>query len=360
MSRPLYADINLQALQHNYHLAQQCAPNAKAIAIVKADAYGHGAVQVAQALVNDAPAFGVATIEEALTLREASIQTPILLLEGFFESSEIELLHEHQLWCSLHSEWQLQMLEACDQEGNLTLWLKVDSGMHRLGFCPDDALAQVIERLKGLKAVGQLGLMTHFARADEADNPYTSQQIELMKVLAAQYQLPLCIANSPATMQFPEAQGDWVRPGIMLYGASPLPTGHPVGDQLQTVMTLRSKLISVRDLPAGEPIGYGGRFVTPQTPTRIGVVAAGYGDGYPRHAVDGTPVLVNGQRVPLAGRVSMDMLTVDLSDQPNAQPGDDVVLWGEGLDINEVAASCDTISYTLMTGLLPRVPRRYR
>lgn len=362
MARPLRAEINLAALRHNYQLALGSSPDGTAVAVVKANAYGHGAVEVASALADLAPAFAVACIEEADELVAAGIRQPILLLEGFFTADELPRIVRHGYETVLHAAWQLEQLEAFLAEGQvaaaaLNIWLKVDTGMHRLGFAPEETAA-VYRRLQALPAVGKITLTTHFARADELSSDATTMQLQKLQALQHELGCAVSVANSPAILGWPQAQQGWLRPGIMLYGASPLGAEHLQGARLQPVMSLKSALISVRELPAGEAVGYGARFVT-QQPTRIGVVACGYGDGYPRHAREGTPVLVNGVRCRLAGRVSMDMLTVDLTGCPDAQVGDEVELWGTSLPVNEVAEHCDTISYTLLTCLLPRVPRRY-
>lgn len=370
--RPLVAHIDLDALRHNYRLACYCAPQSQAVAVIKADAYGHGAVACAKALEGDvlesgglekkAPAFAVACIEEAMALRDAGIQTPIVLLEGIFSADELPYVDKHRLWMAIHSQWQLETLQAFTPSAPIPVWLKVDSGMHRLGFAPEQA-ASVWRTLEAMPEVGTLHLMSHFATADATDTAYFSQQMATLKALAAELNAPLCLANSPATLARPEAHGAWHRPGVMLYGSDPLEAPNKLTRQLQPVMTLRSEIIALREIEAGEPVGYGGRWHAPRR-SRIAVVAAGYGDGYDRHAVDGTPVLVNGKRAALAGKVSMDMLTVDVTDIPDAAIGSEVVLWGkaqngEVLSIDEVARYCDTISYTLLTGVLPRVPRRY-
>ncbi len=363
MARPLIAHIDLEALRHNYRLARSLAPASGAIAVLKADGYGHGAVACARALEGIAPAFAVACIEEAVTLREAGITLPIVLLEGIFEASELEQVETMGLWMAVHSDWQLEALLAHRPSRPIPVWLKVDSGMHRLGFSPERA-ETVWRRLAAAPAHAcDLHLMSHFATADRADTGYFAGQMARLEALAERLGAPLCLANSPATLARPEAHGAWNRPGVMLYGSDPLEAASVASRRLAPVMTLRSAIIAVRELPAGEPVGYGGRWVTPR-PSRIGVVAGGYGDGYDRHAVDGTPVLVAGRRTAIAGKVSMDMLTVDLTDIPEADIGSEVVLWGraangEVLSVDEVARHCDTISYTLLTGVLPRVPRRY-
>lgn len=363
MARPLIADIDLDALRHNYRLARSLAPDSQAVAVLKADAYGHGLVACARALAGLAPAFAVACLEEAEVLREAGITAPVVLLEGIFEASELERVEALGLWMAVHSDWQVEALLAYRPARPIPVWLKVDSGMHRLGFAPERAEV-VWQRLAAAPGHAcDLHLMSHFATADLVDRHYLERQMGRLASLAERLGAPLCLANSPATLACPEAHGAWNRPGVMLYGSDPLEAANAASRRLLPVMTLRSAIIAVRDLPAGEPVGYGGRWTTPR-PSRIGVVAAGYGDGYDRHAVDGTPVLVAGRRTAIAGKVSMDMLTVDLTDIPEADIGSEVVLWGraangEVLSVDEVARHCDTISYTLLTGVLPRVPRRY-
>ncbi|MGR2739566.1 alanine racemase [Billgrantia sp. Q4P2] len=368
MARPLVADIDLDALRHNYLLAHELAGDSRALAVIKADAYGHGAVACASALESlpagqRPPAFAVACLEEAETLREGGIETPIVLLEGIFEAEELHRVEVLGLWMAVHSEWQVEALLSSRPARPIPVWLKVDSGMHRLGFPPEQVPA-VWERLVAAPscATGLL-LMSHFATADAIDSAYFDRQLACMDALARRLGAALCLANSPATLTWPQAHGSWVRPGVMLYGSDPLERPSEASRRLEPVMTLRSEIIAVRDLAAGEPVGYAGRWRAPR-PSRIAVVACGYGDGYDRHAVDGTPVLVAGQRTVLAGKVSMDMLTVDVTDIPEADIGTEVVLWGRSrhgavLSVDEVARHCDTISYTLLTGILPRVPRCY-
>ncbi|WP_163649166.1 alanine racemase [Modicisalibacter sp. 'Wilcox'] len=364
MARPLHADIDLAALRHNYRLAQELAPGSRALAVLKADAYGHGAVACARALEGLAPAFAVACLEEAQTLRAAGIRQPIVLLEGIFSADELERVEALDLWVAVHSDWQLDALLAHRPRRPIPAWLKVDTGMHRLGFPPAQAAAAWQRLRSAPERVTDLHLMTHFATADALDPGYFQQQMAQVEALAGQLGAPLCLANSPATLAWPRAHGAWNRPGVMLYGSNPLEGDNDAARDLHPVMTLRSEIIAVREIDAGEPVGYGGRWRAPRR-SRIGVIAVGYGDGYDRHAVDGTPVLVDGQRCALAGKVSMDMATVDLTDLPDAGIGSRVVLWGRDdsgavLSVDEVARYCDTISYTLMTGILPRVPRYYQ
>ncbi|WNW12743.1 alanine racemase [Pseudomonas sp. DTU_2021_1001937_2_SI_NGA_ILE_001] len=353
--RPARALIDLQALRHNYRLARQHA-GAKALAVIKADAYGHGAVRVAEALQGEADGYAVACIEEALELRAAGIQGPILLLEGFFEADELELIVEHDLWCVVHALWQVEAIERAALGKPLNLWLKLDSGMHRVGLFPAEYPAAYQRLLTSGKAA-QITLMTHFARADELDCPRSEEQLAVFQAATQGLNAPTSLNNSPALLGWPQIKSDWVRPGIMLYGATPFDRPQPLADQLRAVMTLESKVINLRELPAGEPVGYGATYIT-ERPSRIGVVAMGYADGYPRHAPTGTPVIIDGQRSRLLGRVSMDMLCVDLTHLPQAGLGSRVEFWGPNLSASEVAAQAGAIPYQLFCNL-KRVPRLY-
>jgi alanine racemase len=353
--RPARALIDLQALRHNYQLARETT-GAKALAVVKADAYGHGAVRVAQALEAQADGFAVACIEEALELRQAGIKAPILLLEGFFEADELALIVEHDFWCVVHSLWQLEAIETANVGKPLNIWLKLDSGMHRVGFHPAD-YQPAYQRLLASGKVVKIVLMSHFARADELDSSRSDEQLAVFQAASQGLVAQISLRNSPATMAWPNIPSDWVRPGIMLYGATPFDQPQSVADRLQPVMTLESKVICVRELPAGEPVGYGGGFVTDRT-MRIGVVAMGYADGYPRQAPTGTPVLIDGQRSQLLGRVSMDMLCVDLTHVPQAGLGSRVELWGKHILASDVATHAGTIPYQIFCNL-HRVPRLY-
>jgi len=353
--RPARALIDLAALRHNYQLARE-ATGARALAVIKADAYGHGAVRCAEALGELADGFAVACIEEALELREAGVSAPILLLEGFFVAAELALIERHRLWCVVHAEWQIEAIEQARLSAPLTIWLKMDSGMHRVGIAPQDYLA-AHRRLQASGKVGKLVLMSHFARADELDCPRSREQVEIFQAARAELQAEVSLRNSPAILGWPSIPSDWVRPGIMLYGATPFAQPHPLAGCLQPVMTLESKIISVRELPAGEPVGYAARFVA-ERPTRVGVVAMGYADGYPRHAPTGTPVAVDGRLTRIIGRVSMDMLTVDLTDLPQTGLGSRVELWGRQVLASTVAEHAQTIPYQIFCNL-KRVPRLY-
>lgn len=345
--------IDLGALRHNLAVARRAAPNSRIMAAVKANGYGHGLVRVARALA-EADAFGVAALSEALELRQADIAQPIVLLEGFFHADELEPIAQNDLEVVLHHLPQLEALERfCSAP--ITVWVKIDTGMHRLGFAPEQ-VAQVRERLLALgERVRLRGFMSHFANADDRNDPTTLRQLERFEQATAPYAGERAIANSAGLMGWPQSHADWVRPGIMLYGASPFLGRTGAQEGLRPVMTLRSELIAVNPLKAGDAVGYGGSWVCPE-PMKVGVVAIGYGDGYPRHVPTGTPVLLNGKRVPLVGRVSMDMITVDLRTQPEARVGDPVVLWGEGLPVEEITESAGTISYDLLCRITRRVP----
>ncbi|MCW2100480.1 UNVERIFIED_ORG: alanine racemase [Pseudomonas psychrophila] len=353
--RPARALIDLQALRHNYQLAREVT-GAKALAVIKADAYGHGAVRCAQALEADADGFAVACIEEALELRAAGIRAPILLLEGFFEADELPLIVEHDFWCVVHSLWQLDAIEQATLAKPIQVWLKLDTGMHRVGLHPSE-YKSAYQRLQASGKVAKIVLMSHFARADELDSLRSVEQVAVFLAARDDLSAEVSLRNSPAILGWPSVPSDWVRPGLMLYGATPFEQDHPLASRLQPVMTVESKVICVRELPAGEPVGYGAKFITPK-PMRIGVVAMGYADGYPRHAPTGTPVLVAGQRSQLLGRVSMDMLCIDLTDVPEAGLGSTVELWGKNILASELAEKAETIPYQIFCNL-KRVPRLY-
>ena len=340
--RPARALIDLDALRHNYALARR-RHGARALAVIKANAYGHGAVPCARALEADADGFAVAIIEEAVELRRAGITRPILVLEGVFEASELELVEKHDLWIVVHHGEQVRMLETTRIERPISVWLKINSGMNRAGFQPEEA-RQMWQCLDDAEAVGEVALMTHLARADEPHVVTTDEQIAIFDTATRELPGQRSLTNSAGILGWPAACRDWARPGILLYGADPMP-GDPNG--LQPVMTLESRVISVRELPAGAPIGYGARFHT-ERPTRVGLVAIGYADGYPRSTPDGTPVAVDGIRTRLIGRVSMDMLTIDLTDIPESGPGSVVELWGRNIPVKRVAEAAGTISYELL------------
>lgn len=355
MTRATRATIHLRALQHNLTLARQYAPDSRLMAIIKANGYGHGMVEVAQAL-SDADAFGVACINEAITLREAGIRQPVVLLEGFVQADELRLIDGFQLQPVIHHVGQVAMLEQSAGPA-LEVWLKVDTGMHRLGIQLPEVPA-ILTRLLNCPRVARVRLMTHLANADDRDDDFTLEQIRRFESLNELTVTARSIANSAGLLGWPQSASDWARPGIMLYGVSPFTNS--VGEQhdLRPAMTLRSQLIAVNRFNAGEPIGYGGSWRCPET-MPVGVVAIGYGDGYPRHAPSGTPVLLHGKRVPIVGRVSMDMLCLDLRACPDAAIGDAVTLWGQGLPVEEIAGAAGTIAYELLCKVTSRVDLEY-
>jgi len=355
--RPAHAIIDLAAIRHNYQVAKKTAPNARAIAIVKANGYGHGAIEVGKTLSPIADGFGVACIEEALELREAGVTNPMLLLEGIFEASEMPLVDKYRFSIAVATQRQLNWLIESTIKQPIDVFLKVDSGMHRLGIEPADA-AEAYAKLTACPKVKSIVLMTHYARADEPDLPTTNDQLARFSKAIEGIDAPWSLSNSAGTLVHTSSHRQFIRPGIMLYGATPLGHTHMTDALLRPAMSLRSVVFSIRDLDIGESIGYAGRYVCDR-PTRVGVVAMGYADGYPRHAVDGTPVSVDGHRSRIIGKVSMDMLTVDLTDLPHITEGAPVELWGSDVKANEVASHCDTISYTLFTGVTRRVPLRY-
>ena len=326
------------------------------MAVIKADGYGHGLLSVAEAL-SAADGFALLDIRDAVQLRDSGFRQTILLLEGFFSAEDMPVIAEYDLTSVIHSAWQIALLDAYPGSGTpgsrkLDVWFKVNSGMNRLGFKPQQA-AQAMEQLRRHRAVRDITLMTHFANADEARG--IAEPLALFNDFAAPYRVARSLANSAALLRYPETHGDWVRPGLMLYGASPFAEVSAPQLGLQPAMTLSSRIIAMQDLRAGDEVGYGALFRAGHA-MRIGIVACGYADGYPRHAPGGTPILVDGQRTLTVGRVSMDMLYADLSALPQAGVGSRVVLWGEGLPIEEVAQAAGTVSYELMCALTGRVP----
>jgi alanine racemase len=351
------AIINLSALKHNQQVLQDCAPNSQIFAMVKANAYGHGMIKIAQNLKN-IHALGVARLSEALVLRNAGITTPILLLEGFFHKDDIELLVTHNLQTVIHSEQQLDAIINCKLNNPLKVWLKLDTGMHRLGFHKEQ-FDRAYQRLASSNNVlHPINLMTHFNCADELNNNLTTAQLTIFNAHIKPNSGLHSLANSAAILAWPDTHADIIRPGIALYGVSPFADKAAEHFNLKPVMTLKSQLIAIRPHQKGESVGYGANW-TASCDTTLGVVAIGYGDGYPRMAPEGTPVLINGRLVPIVGRVSMDMLTVDLGNEHYDKVGDDVTLWGDGLPATDVANHIGTIAYELVTKLTSRVALQY-
>lgn len=355
-SRPIRVRLAPAAIVHNYQLARRCAPAARAWAVIKADAYGHGQWLAVQALRGEADGFALLECENAVALREAGITEPILLLEGVFSARDVRAVVDHGLSCVIHCPEQLELLVRNGRfEAPLSIYLKLNTGMNRLGFTAA-TLPAALELLRQLPQL-EITLMTHFAEADGERG--VDWQLERFAAMVGDWRGPVSLANSAAILRHPATHGDWVRPGIMLYGASPFADETAAALGLKPAMALESAIIGVQHLVAGERVGYGGTF-TADRPMRIGVVACGYADGYPRHAPTGTPLAVMGRRTRTIGRVSMDMLACDLTDLPEAGIDSPVTLWGEGLagtvPADEVAAAAGTIAYELFCAVAPRVP----
>ncbi len=356
MARPNQARLNLAALRNNLGLVRQLAPHSRVMAVVKANAYGHGALTIARELDTLADALAVACIEEAEELRDGGINAPVLLLEGLFEAAELALAAERNFWVTIDNERQLVWLEQARLSRPVRCLLKLDTGMHRLGVAPEQA-GLFYRRLRASpNARDDIVLSTHFASADDTASDQTRAQLALFEHACRNLPGERSAANSAGVLAWPASHLDWVRPGYMLYGNSPMVGENAGGHTLQPVMTLSSAVISLREVQSGESVGYGATWVASR-PSRIATICAGYGDGYPRLAPNGTPVLVNGRRAPLAGRVSMDMITVDVTELPGVCIGDEVILWGDGLPLGEVARYAGTIGYELTTRMPARTPR---
>lgn len=352
MARPIVARLDLQALRHNLSILRRAAPGSRIWSVVKANAYGHGIDRIWRSL-NSTDGFALLNLEEAILLRERGWKGPILLLEGFFHADELPLLDQYRLTTTVHSNWQLKALQNARLHAPLDVYVKVNSGMNRLGFTPE-RIHTVWQQLRAMSNVGDLTLMSHFANAEHPDGIHEA----MVKIEQAAEGLNCArsLANSAATLWHPEAHFDWVRPGIVLYGASPSGQWHDIANSgLKPVMTLSSEIIAVQHLKPGDTVGYGSLYRATQE-MRMGIVACGYADGYPRIAPDGTPVLVDGVRTGTLGRVSMDMLAVDLTPCPQAGIGTSVELWGNEIKIDDVAGASNTVGYELMCALAPRVP----
>ncbi|MCK5718791.1 MAG: alanine racemase [Thiomargarita sp.] len=354
MARPAKVHIDITALQNNLQQVKLHAKKQQIMAVVKANAYGHGAVNIAQALEEKVDALAVSCLEEALILRAANITKPIVLLEGIFEPDELPIITQYDLQIVLHNTKQIEYIAHTQLKKPISIWLKVDTGMHRLGFSPSE-IGHVYKVLQRSKYIAKpIRLMSHLACADDCNNNITLQQSRIFLDLAKRLGLEASLANSAGILGWHQTHADWVRPGIMLYGISPFINGVAEQEHLKPVMQLESNLINIKQYQRGQAIGYGATWHCPQ-PMPVGVIAIGYADGYPRHAPSGMPVLVNNKRVPLIGRVSMDMITVDLRSQPNARIGDPVILWGNNLPVEEVAALAGTIAYELLCNVNQRV-----
>lgn len=356
MTSVVEAHIDLSALQHNLRRIRQAAPQAKIMAVIKANGYGHGMVQVARAL-EGVEGFAVARLHEALELRRAGLKNTISVLEGIQTAAELEQCVELGLQPVLHHPTQIALLQQTPLQRPIEVWLKVDSGMHRMGVPPASAEGHW-QTLNALATVSTVRLMTHLASADDRRSEQTAAQLQTFQRATAGMQAERSIANSAGVLGWPDSHSEWVRPGITLYGVSPFLGGWGEDHELKPVMTLTSRLIAVNHFKRGDSIGYGASWTCPED-MPIGVVACGYGDGYPRHVVPGSMVLVNGRRVPLVARVSMDSICVDLRQQPDAEIGDPVILWGEGLPVEEVAEAAGTIPYELLCSVTRRVDFHY-
>lgn len=354
--RATTATIDTEALKHNLRRVRTLSA-AKVMAVVKADGYGHGLERVASALA-EADGFGVATLTDAERVRQAGLKHRIVLLSGFDEYADIDALAQWRVDTVLHHPFQLALLERARLPAPIDVWIKLDTGMRRLGFAPETA-ASIYERVRAIAGIGTIRWMTHFACADENDREVS--EFQMQRFAAAVGALPgeRSLANSAALQAFGASHGDWVRPGGMLYGLSTFARkmGRDLG--LKPAMSLATRLISVRDCAAGDRVGYGGAYVCPHA-MRIGIAAIGYGDGYPRHAPSGTPVRVAGQAASVVGRVSMDLLAIDLSAAPAAEVGSEVLLWGPELPVERVAEAAGTIGYELVCGVTRRVQFAHR
>ena len=356
MTRPIKACIDTRALRHNYRVACDITPGSRNIAVVKANAYGHGAAIIARALEDLVPAFAVAGVDEALELRDAGIRKPVLLLEGPLTPDEVSIAPEQDFWLMVCCTEQVEMICRADIRSPVTVWLKIDSGMHRLGVTENEFRSGLAALSASPNTLPGITLSTHLADAHNVSGRETAAQVDFFRRLVAGLDNPVSIANSAGILHWPATHGAWNRPGLMLYGASPFPQPQENAGRLEPVMTLQSAVIGVRKIDAGESVGYGSRWVA-QRPSTIATISAGYGDGYPRSAVDGAPVLVNGNRARLAGSVSMDMITVDVTGLDEVNIGDPVELWGKSLPLGEVAQHAGTISHELVTRVSVRVPR---
>lgn len=349
MSRPVSVALDLSALQHNVKRIREIAPRSKILAMVKANAYGHGLIPIARALDSSVEGFGVSCSEEALCLRQAGIKQRIVLMEGLFSAAELPLLARYQLDTVIHDQRQLDLLTEQPLLKSVNVWIKINTGMNRLGLSMQN-FPKILQHCKACAWIDVKCVMTHFSNANDPFESTTLQQIEQFEQATKDLTIEKSLANSAAILSYPRSHVEWLRPGLILYGVSPFSDTSGAQHGLRPVMNLKSEIITINQLQAGDRVGYGGTWLAPGN-RRIGVVAIGYGDGYPYRAVTGTPVLVNEQLVELVGQVSMDMLTVDLNTQPTAKQGDRVCLWGAGLPIEQIATSTSTFRYELLCGI---------
>jgi alanine racemase len=354
MVHPTIAHIDLEALHHNLNQIKATAPKSNILAMVKANAYGHGAVEIAKSLEHDADAFGVILLKEAMQLKNAGIKKPIVLLSGFFDAEDLGIIDKFNFECVIHNFEQIEILEKAKLEKPLRVWFKIDTGMHRLGFQPNQVQNAYQKLMKNKMVQKPLRLMTHFSDADDTASDKTSKQIALFEQLVANLEGELSMANSSAILNWPQAHTTWIRPGITLYGVSPFKNKSAPKLNLKPVMTLTARIRTIHELEKGETVGYGSTFACPEK-MRVGIASIGYGDGYPRNAKTGTPVLVNGIRTQLIGRVAMDMIGIDLRPIQNAKIGNSVTLWGRRLPVEEIAAATGEYQYELLSRLTSRV-----
>ena len=353
MSRPIVARIDLAALKHNLNLVRRHTPRSKTLVVVKSNGYGHGFLRVAKAL-ESADGFAVLGIDDAIVLREAGINRRIMLLEGFFSHNEVSLAAQYNLSVVVHRLDQIEMIESAKPKAKLDILLKINTGMNRLGLTTE-SFSKALSSLQTSSYVDRVMLMTHFATADDAQG--ANDQLQMFNRITQGLKLERSLANSAAILRYPDTHGDWVRPGIMIYGCSPFIDQSSQELGLRPAMTLQSEIIAVQQLKPGDRVGYGGVF-SAEREMRIGIVACGYADGYLRQAFTGTPIRVQGKLTSTVGRVSMDMMYADLTDIPLANVGSPVVLWGEGLPIEDVARAVGTVNYELLCALAMRVPMK--
>lgn len=351
------ASIDREALRYNFRVIKSHVPESKIIAVVKANAYGHGLLEVAKTL-SDADAYAVARIEEALELRSGGIVKPIILLEGLFNPEDVQVVSASNLETAVGSWEQLEWIEKAHLQSPVKVWMALNTGMHRLGLNEDEAEEFYSRLMKSENVVKPIGLISHLSCADDLSSDYTKKQIEVFRRFASAHECHTALANSAGILSWPESHTDYVRPGIILYGVSPYDgkTGEDLG--LKPVMTLKSNLIAVRKVRKGDKVGYGATW-TASRDTRLGIVAMGYGDGYPRQAPNGTPVLINGRIAGTAGHVCMDMMAIDLGPDSTDRVGDEVILWGRGLPVEKISELVGTIPYELILRLTDRVVKEY-
>lgn len=352
MTTPV-AHINLDALHHNFARVRECAPRSKVLVVLKANGYGHGIVRIAKTL-QEADAFGVSRVDEALMLRQAGVTHPIVVMTGFSDLEELKACAQLGVEVVIHSDYQIDFLEQNNLDHPITVWFKIETGLGRLGF-PVDKIERAYQRLMACPQVKKpITTISHLASADNVNNPKTAQQLARFQKITAAFTGPKSLARSAAIMSNPQTHLDWVRPGLMLYGASPFPNEVGSDRGLQAVMTMQSQIISINHIPKGETVGYGETWKCEED-MPVGVVGFGYADGYPRNMAQGTPVLINGVRCPLIGRISMDMITVDLRLCPHAKIGDVATLWGPELPIEIIARGANTTPYNLWVNISSRV-----